>query len=306
MAEEGEEVYVIEKIVDKRVTKEGKVKYFLKWKDYPETDNTWEWAGDLDCDDLVLAFEENWRKNEEAKAAAAATAAGDGVAAAAVDATVAGDADAAAEELSLQVEEELKEGTAAAEAEVEAVAADTVEDVVTGGQDMAVEDEDPSTLLDSSTVIEDPPKSPPVSLLPEDDQQEDPFSTPGSGTDPLGGEGDTPSGVSPASPLGGNTATATESPIIDSETPSSITMNGKEARKRKASSDTTDSTASGFDRGYTVETIIGITPRKTSRYAFLIKWKESNEPTLEDREVCNEKCPQKIIKFYEKRLVWLK
>jgi ''chromo'' (CHRromatin Organisation MOdifier) domain. len=65
--EEQEEVYVIEKIVDKKLTKEGKVKYFLKWKDYPESDNTWEMAEDLDCDDLIRAFEENWAVEQEAK-----------------------------------------------------------------------------------------------------------------------------------------------------------------------------------------------------------------------------------------------
>ena len=40
--EEEEEVYVVEKILDKRVLEDGTVLYYLKWRNYPESDNTWE------------------------------------------------------------------------------------------------------------------------------------------------------------------------------------------------------------------------------------------------------------------------
>jgi chromobox protein 5 len=53
--EPAEEEYVVEKILKKRV-KNGRVEYYLKWKNYPDTDNTWEPEDNLDCHDLLIAF----------------------------------------------------------------------------------------------------------------------------------------------------------------------------------------------------------------------------------------------------------
>ena len=59
-----EDVYSVERVVDKRITKDNLVQYLIKWEGYPDSENTWESAENCNCPELIRKFEENLIKSE--------------------------------------------------------------------------------------------------------------------------------------------------------------------------------------------------------------------------------------------------
>ena len=62
-SEVSEEMYTVEKILDKRVS-DGKIQYLVKWKDYNRDDNEWKGVDELSyLDFMIEEFEKNRKKS---------------------------------------------------------------------------------------------------------------------------------------------------------------------------------------------------------------------------------------------------
>jgi len=63
-----EEEFIVKKILKMRTTKKGKVQYLLKWKGFPDSENTWEPAENLECPELIAAFMAEQKEKHQSSA----------------------------------------------------------------------------------------------------------------------------------------------------------------------------------------------------------------------------------------------
>lgn len=65
--DESEEEFKVERIIDKRKTKRGKMEYLIKWEGYPDEDNTWEPEENCECKERIEEFDKNYQDKMYAK-----------------------------------------------------------------------------------------------------------------------------------------------------------------------------------------------------------------------------------------------
>jgi hypothetical protein len=63
-----DEVYIVEKVVDKRKARSGKIQYLIKWQGYDDKDNTWEPAENVLSKNLITEFEEELKNQKKSLA----------------------------------------------------------------------------------------------------------------------------------------------------------------------------------------------------------------------------------------------
>lgn len=280
--DESDEEYSVEKIVDKKI-QSGKVLYLLKWKNYSEDENTWEPEENLDCPELIEAFEKTLKEKKIAGRPGPLSSKAKKIRASSPTVSETSDtsstkASKSKAKSSSESAEPKKKPTLQAKRKRTGSSSDDEKD--------KVESEDESVSAAKTTK-----KSQPISakkttskVIDSDDDQ----------SDALDDEDD-----------------EKKKPKKKKQQQQSNDESTKENRevKKKGGGDKQRKDGSleipktGFDRGLEAEKIIGASDT-TGQLLFLMKWKGTDDADLVVAKVANKKCPQVVIQFYEERLAW--
>ncbi|CAI2348603.1 unnamed protein product [Caenorhabditis sp. 36 PRJEB53466] len=64
-ADEKNNVFIVEKVMDKRSGKGGRDEFLIQWQGFPESESSWEPRENLRCADMLEAFEKEYAKREK-------------------------------------------------------------------------------------------------------------------------------------------------------------------------------------------------------------------------------------------------
>ena len=78
-------------------------------------------------------------------------------------------------------------------------------------------------------------------------------------------------------------------------------LSRKQSIKPQVKKDNLVKELNGFECGLVPEEIVGVT-QTNNQIMFLVKWFNTNKTDLIHSKLAKEKCPQIVIKFYQKHL----
>lgn len=276
-----EEEYVVEKIIDKRVVR-GKVEYFLKWKGYKDEDNTWEPKENLDCPDLIEAFEKALAEKQKAKrqkSSETKTTKRDGVP-------------------TKTTTKKRKLARKSDDSDDDDDGSSTTRKRKPTKKSDDSDDDDVQEISDAdSDMIEKTKKTKKVRkstvrITSDSDSDSENLTAKPSST-----RAQTKKSISPVSKI------TTREP--KASTKSSVLENGENNHNKTAESPDTDRLQADrvLDNGLEPEKIIGAT-EVSGELMFLVKWKNMNQADLISSKIAKIACPQTVITFFEERLTW--
>lgn len=262
---ESEEEFSVEKVIDKRM-KNGVKEYLLKWKNYSDEDNTWEPEANLDCPELIAAFEKSYKENKEKKANSKKKSR---------VRSPSPESDASGESKKSQKKKRiLSPSPDDSDASTEAKA-----------PEKSKASPSPEKKKDKKSKARSPSPTPEV----EEETSDHAASDDEKKTDKK-----RRSGPANADKKSKSKKKKSEDEEKDNE---------KEKSEKKKPGPKKSLEKNGFDKGYEAEKIIGASDT-TGELLFLMKWKGIDEADLVPAKKANVICPQVVISFYEQRLAW--